>query len=75
MNKSVFLDELDQADIKPIYKSNQEIKKKIIDLYVSYIIYQKSLNVAFMINLVTLISYYQNIIADLEKGLAHNTAF
>ena len=32
VNKGVFPDELKHADIKPIYKRNQEIKKKIIDL-------------------------------------------
>ena len=50
-------------------------KKKIIDLQVFYLIYQKSLNVACMTNLkVILISNCQNISVDLEMSLAHNTA-
>ena len=52
------------------------MKKKIIDLQVFYLIYQKSLNVACMINLkIISISFCQNISVDLEKGLAHNTAY
>ena len=52
------------------------MKKKIRDLYVFYQIYQKSLNVACMINLkITLISYCQDISTDLQKGLAHNIAY
>ena len=52
------------------------MQKKIKDVLVFYKIYQKSLNVACMTNLkITLISYCQNISADLEKGLAHNIAY
>ena len=52
------------------------MKKKIEDLYLFYQIYQKSLNVACMINLkITLIRYCQIISTDLEKGLPHNIAY
>ena len=32
VNKDVFPDELKQADVKPVYKKNQDLQKKIIDL-------------------------------------------
>ena len=49
-------------------KRNQDMKKKIIDLQVFYQIYQKSLNVVYMINVkITFIRYCQNINADFRK--------
>ena len=67
-NKDIFSDDLKHADFKPIYKKNLEMETKIIDMYVFYKIYQKSLNVVCMINLkVTLKRYCQKISADLER--------
>ena len=68
VNKDIFSDDLKHADFKPIYKKNLEMETKIIDMYVFYKIYQKSLNVVCMINLkVTLKRYCQKISADLER--------
>ena len=68
VNKDIFSDDLKHADFKPIYKKNLEMETKIIDMYVFYKIYQKSLNVVCMINLkVTLKRYCQKIGADLER--------
>ena len=56
-------------------KRNQEIKKKAINLYFTKFI-KNLLNVVGIIDLkIKLIRYWQNISADLEKGLAHNTTY
>ena len=76
MNKGIFPIELKQVDIKPIYKKKSRNEKEnyrptsiLPDL-------SKIVNVACMINLkITLISFCQNISVDLEKGVAHNTAY
>ena len=49
MKKTVFPGELKHADIKPT--NSQEVKRKIIHLYVLYQIYLTFLNVVCMINL------------------------
>ena len=68
VNKDIFSNDLKHADFKPSYKKNLEMKMKIIDMYVFYEIYQKSLKVVCMINLkVTLKRYCQKIGADLER--------
>ena len=76
VNKDFFPDELKYADIKPIYKKelrNEKENYKRVSILPNL---SKSLNVVCMINLkITLIGYCQNISADLEKGLAHNTAY
>ena len=51
VKKDIFSNYLKHADFKPSYKKNLEMKKKIIDMYVFYEIYQKSLKVVCMINL------------------------
>ena len=51
------------------------MKKKVIDLQVSYQTHENSFNVVFMINLmITLLRYCQNISADFGKGLPHSIA-
>ena len=68
VNKDVFPEDLKNADFKPIYKRNLEMKKKIIGMYVFYKTYQKYLNVLCMIDLkVTLKRYCQKISAYLER--------
>ena len=63
-----------QMSNQPI-KRNQEIKKKAINLYFTKFI-KNLLNVVGIIDLkIKLIRYWQNISADLEKGLAHNTTY
>ena len=63
-----------QMSNQPI-KRNQEIKKKAINLYFTKFI-KNLLNVVGIIDLkIKLIRYCQNISADLEKGLAHNTTY
>ena len=74
MKKAVFPGELKHADIKPIY--SQEVKRKIIHLYVLYQIYLTFFNVVCMINLnINFLRYCQNISADSEKSLANNIAY
>ena len=68
VNKGVFPDELKHVDIKPIYRkesTNEKVNYRPISILPNL---SKILNI-------TLISYCQNISADLEKGLAHNIAY
>ena len=68
VNKGVFPDELKHVDIKPIYRkesANEKVNYRPISILPNL---SKILNI-------TLISYCQNISADLEKGLAHNIAY
>ena len=76
VNKGFFPDELKYADIKPIYKKELRNEKENYKRVIILPNLSKSLNVVRMINLkITLIGYCQNISADLEKDLAHNTAY
>ena len=76
MNKSVFPEELKQADIKPIHKKESRNEKEnyrpVSILPNLSKIFERCMYDQLK---VTLISYCQNISADLEKGLAHNTAY
>ena len=74
MNKGVFPDELHQADIKSIYKNESRNEK---ENYTLASILPNLLKIfECMINLkITLISYYQNISVNLEKGLAYKTDY
>ena len=76
MNKGIFPIELKQVYIKPIYKKESRNEKENCRPTSILPNLSKFCNVACMINLkITSISFCQNISVDLEKGVAHNTAY
>ena len=75
VNKGVCPDELKHADIKPTHKKESRNEKENYRP-VSILPNLSKIFERCMSNLkITLISYYQNISADLENGSAHSIAY